>query len=77
MRDNREMLERIAAFLSDYVRMASGDHIPPLEDVIIDVIFKLIDNGVFTPEEMKMEALRTCSVIIPDMFFEDVESWRG
>ena len=77
MRDNNEMMDRIASFLSMSLRMAGGQPVPPRPDAIAAGIKKLIEDGTFTKDQLRMAALRTCSVIIPDMFFEDVESWRG
>lgn len=61
--------ERIAAFLSGYIMNRDGSAIPPSPPAITEAIAFLIDSGAFTPESMKLEALRTQSVIIPDRFF--------
>ena len=70
MHNDQEMLDRIAAFLSEYVRMAGGRPIPARTDAVVLGIAKLIRDGVFTAEQMRMEALRESSVIIPDLIFQ-------
>ena len=47
---------RIAAFLSEYVRLPDGDTVPPDVALIADAIRYLISSGVFTKESMKLEA---------------------
>ena len=62
--------QRIAAFLSEYVEMtADGGPIPPDPVYIVDAISLLISEGMFTKDELKLEALEKYDVIIPDRFF--------
>ena len=60
---------RIAAFLSEYVRLPGRDPVPPDVALIADAIRYLISSGVFTKESMKLEALRSYDVIIREDLF--------
>lgn len=62
---------RIAAFLSDYVRLSGGEPIPPDVAWIMDVIRDLIRSGRFTKESMRQEALKTHDVIIREDLFPE------
>lgn len=61
-----EQLHLIAAFLSQYVTANKGGLlVPPDPAFLREGIRLLLDNGVMTTEEIKLEALRDYSVIIP------------
>lgn len=60
---------RLAAFLSEYVRLPGGDPIPPDVALIMAAIQHLIRSGVFTKKSMKLEALRSYDVIIREDLF--------
>lgn len=65
--------ERLARFLSEYAKRASDDGpIPPDPVYIRDAIGVLIDEGVFTRDELRRAALEQYDVIIPDSFFLEV-----
>lgn len=60
---------RIADFLSQYSTTAEGDRIPPNPIYIRSAIEVLINERIFTKEELKQEAIRTHDVIIRDDLF--------
>lgn len=66
---------RIAAYLSNYVRLADGSPIPPDVGRMKLLIREMIRSGRITKEEMKLEALRLNDVIIREDFFQD--DWSG
>ena len=63
-----ETLRRIACFLAQYVH-SHGSPPAPRIPVIAHAIRLLISEDVLTAEEIRREALRECSVIIPAELF--------
>lgn len=61
-------IERIAAFLRQYVDY--GDGVLPAENAAIEAAIKvLLEHGIFSVSEMRLEALKEYDVIIPwDLF---------
>lgn len=63
-----ETLRRIACFLSQYVH-SHGSPLEPQIPVIADAISLLISEEVMTEDEIRLEALKEFSVIIPAELF--------
>lgn len=62
---NPDVLQRLAAFLSQYARDKDGGVIPPELAYVKDAIALLIDEEVMTAEEIRREALEEFDVIVP------------
>ena len=62
---NPDVLQRLAAFLSQYTRNKGGGVIPPEPGYVKDAIRLLIDEEVMTAEEIRREALQEFGVIVP------------
>lgn len=61
-------IERIAAWLNQYVRY-DGGLLPADKDSVKDGLSLLLEEKVMTVDEMRLEALREYNVIIPwDLF---------
>ena len=61
-------IERIAAFLRQYVDCSGG--LLPAENAALEAAIKiLLEHGIFSVSEMRFEALKEYDVIIPwDLF---------
>ena len=62
-------LELIAQFLGQYLQANDGMVFPANVDYIKDGISVLLEQSIMTVSEMREEALRDYSVIIPWEFF--------
>lgn len=60
---------RIAAFLSEYVQMGDGGPVPPDPAYIRAALTVLVEDEVFSIEEIKRYALQDYDVIIREDLF--------
>lgn len=64
-----DQIERIAAFLRQYVEYDGGLLLPADREAIKDAVSLMIENKIMSVDEMRREALREYNVIIPwDLF---------
>ena len=64
--------ERMAAFVSRYVKCTNGDPIPPEPYWIRAAIANMLQDGVYEDAEaLRRDALATWDVVIPDAFFPE------
>lgn len=61
-------LERIAEYLSQYVE-SGGGKLPPVKEVLMTAIAMLLMDKILTVDEMRREAVKEHSVIIPWDYF--------
>lgn len=61
-----DYLERLATFLSRYVQPHEGGLVPPKKEYIADAIRVLVEEKIFTIEELRQKAGKEYDVIIPD-----------
>lgn len=64
-----ESLERIAMFLGQYFTVDEGVHLLREPAYQKDAIRQLIEKRIMTAEEIRLEAARDYSVIIPWAYF--------
>lgn len=63
--------ELLGNYLDEFIDVKPGYSYDD-EEVIQQGVAALINNGIFTPEELRKDILRKCSVLLP---LEDIKAW--
>lgn len=63
--------ELLGNYLEEFIDVKPG-YLYSDEKVIRQGLAALINNGIFTPEELRKDILRKCSVLLP---LDDIKAW--